>query len=594
MRALITVIPIIALILSIAACQGAAGPAGGQGPPGPQGSSGAPGPAGPPGPAGAPALVDEATVASLIEQIQEQSDTGYATATVPPKSTPADYTKFLVRDAISRYESERLDATVAYYNTKESVDGQWYVFMSDENQTIVAHAPNPDLVGKHISQALGPNSYPTGSAVAASADQDGAWFDYTYANPASGVVETKHSWMVIHDGITFGSGWYERGPGKSDAPAYTRAFVQQAMNLYVALGLEETVAYYNTKESVDGQWYVFIIDENQTIIAHAHDPDLVGKHVSQALGPNSYPTGSAVAASADQDGAWFDYTYANPASGVVETKHSWMVIHDGITFGSGWYERGPGKSDAPAYTRAFVQQATNLYVALGLEETVAYYNTKESVDGQWYVFIIDENQTIIAHAHDPDLVGKHVSQALGPNSYPTGSAVAASADQDGAWFDYTYANPASGVAETKHSWMMIHDGITFGSGWYERGPGKSDAPAYTRAFVQQATNLYVALGLEETVAYYNTKESVDGQWYVFIIDPDGYTIAHHNPQFRGRDPSLRVDATGYFYGDDLQSATEAGHWVDYVLLNPESGENRQKHTWIVRHDGLLFGSGWYE
>ena len=465
MRALITVIPIIALILSIAACQGAAGPAGGQGPPGPQGSSGAPGPAGPPGPAGAPTLVDEATVASLIEQIQEQSDTGYATATVPPKSTPADYTKFLVRDAISRYESEGLDATVAYYNTRESVDGQWYVFMSDENQTIVAHAPNPDLVGKHISQALGPNSYPTGSAVAASADQDGAWFDYTYANPASGVVETKHSWMVIHDGITFGSGWYERGPGKSDAPAYTRAFVQQAMNLYVALGLEETVAYYNTKESVDGQWYVFIIDENQTIVAHAADPDLVGKHVSQALGPNSYPTGSAVAASADQDGAWFDYTYANPASGVVETKHSWMVIHDGITFGSGWYERGPGKSDAPAYTKAFVQQATNLYVALGLEETVAYYNTKESVDGQWYVF---------------------------------------------------------------------------------------------------------------------------------IIDPDGYTIVHHNPQFRGRDPSLRVDATGYFYGDDLQSATEAGHWVDYVLLNPESGENRQKHTWIVRHDGLLFGSGWYE
>ena len=105
MRALITVIPIIALILSIAACQGAAGPPGGQG------SSGAPEPAGPAGP---PALVDEATVASLIEQIQEQLDTGYATATVPPKSTPADYTKFLVRDAISRYESEGLDATVAY------------------------------------------------------------------------------------------------------------------------------------------------------------------------------------------------------------------------------------------------------------------------------------------------------------------------------------------------------------------------------------------------------------------------------------------------------------------------------------------------
>ena len=236
MRALIAVTAIIALVLSIAACQGDA---------------------------------------------------------VPLKSTPADYTKFQVRDAISRYESEGLDATVAHYNAQESVDGQWYVFIVDENQTIIAHAPTPDLVGKHVSQALGPNSYPTGSAVAASADQDGAWFDYTYANPASGVVETKHSWVVIHDGITFGSGWYERGPGKSDAPAYTKAFVRQSMNLYVALGLEETVAYYNAQESVDGQWYVFIVDENQTIIAHARTPDLVGKHVSQALGPNSYPTGSA-------------------------------------------------------------------------------------------------------------------------------------------------------------------------------------------------------------------------------------------------------------------------------------------------------------
>ena len=398
-------------------------------------------------------------------------------------------------------------------------------------------------------------------------------------------------------GVWLRSGKIEAPPAppSKDRPAdYTQAFVLQAIERYEETGKEATVAYYNTKESVDGQWYVFIIDENQTIVAHAPNPDLVGKHSSQALGPNSYPTGSAVAASADQDGAWFDYTYANPASGVVETKHSWVVTHDGITFGSGWYERGPGKSDAPAYTKAFVQQAINLYDALGLEETIAYYNTEESVDGQWYAFIIDENQTIVAHAPNPDLVGKHSSQALGPNSYPTGSAVAASADQDGAWFDYTYANPASGVVETKHSWVVTHDGITFGSGWYERGPGKSDAPAYTKAFVQQATNLYVALGLEETVAYYNTKESVDGQWYAFIVDRNGYTIAHHNPEFRGRDPSLRVDATGYFYGDDLLGADEDGRWVDYVLLNPESGEEQQKHTWAVRYNGLIFASGWYE
>ena len=633
MRLLITAIPIIVLILSLAACQGSPGPAGEQGPPGSQGPTGATGPAGPAGgqgpsgpqgpagatgpagaageqgpsgpqgsagatgPAGAAgqaASLDIDDIKPLIQQLQAEFAASQS-ATAPPKSFPAEYTKFLVRDAISRYESEGLDATVAYYNSKESIDGQWYVFIADEGKNMIAHAANPGLVGKHASEILGPNAYPAGAAVAASADEDGGWFDYTFPNPATGAVETKHSWVVVHDGLTFGSGWYERGPGKSDAPAYTRAFVRQAMNLYDAVGLEATVDYYNKKESIDGQWYVFIADEGKNMIAHAANPGLVGKHASEILGPNDYPAGAAVAASADEDGGWFDYTFPNPATGAVETKHSWMVIHDGLTFGSGWYERGPGKSDAPAYTQAFVRQAINLYDAVGLEETVAYYNKKESIDGQWYVFIFDEDSIMRSHAANPDLVGKHATEILGPNAYPAGAAVAASADEDGGWFDYTFPNPATGAVETKHSWMVIHDGLTFGSGWYERGPGKSDAPAYTRAFVQQAINLYDALGREATVAYYSSKESIDDQWYVFIIGKeDGLTIAHHNPELIGQDPSLRVDATGYFYGGDLLGVTEAGGWVSYVFNNPDSGAEQRKHTWAVEHDGLIFASGWYE
>ncbi|MCE2494809.1 MAG: cache domain-containing protein, partial [Alphaproteobacteria bacterium] len=162
------------------------------------------------------------------------------------------------------------------------------------------------------------------------------------------------------------------------------------------------------------------------------------------------------------------------------------------------------------------------------------------------------------------------------------------------WFSYTFTNPATGGVEAKHSWMVEYDGLTFGSGWYEQGPRKSDNPAFTKSFVEQAIELYEAIGREATVAYYNTKESVDDQWYVFIIDEDGYTIGHHNSMFIGRDPALRVDSTGRFYGDDLLSATETGRWVDYVLLNPETGDERQKHTWAVRHDGLIFASGWYE
>ena len=375
---------------------------------------------------------------------------------------------------------------------------------------------------------------------------------------------------------------------------FTKYFVRAALRRYDAEGLEATAAHYNLPESTDGQWYMFIVDRNEIMVAHAN-PDLVGMNINDVLGPNNYPAGAAVYAVADEDGAWFDYTFPNLATGTAETKHSWMVLHDGIVFGSGWYERGPSKTDGPAYTRAYVQQAINLYNAIGLEGTVSYYNTPESVDGQWYVFIDNEDGFAAALAANPSLVGKHYSEITGPNNYPAGAAVYASADEDGAWFDYTFPNPATGSVETKHSWMVVHDGIVFGSGWYEEGPKKTDAPAYTRAFVQQAINLYDAIGLEDTVNYYNTGESVDGQWYAFIVDAHtGVTIGHYNPALRNRDPSLRVDATGYFYGDDLLSATESGNWSSYVLANPDTGQQQRKHTFAVRHDGYIFASGWYE
>ena len=37
-----------------------------------------------------------------------------------------------------------------------------------------------------------------------------------------------------------------------------------------------------------------------------------------------------------------------------------------------------------------------------------------------------------------------------------------------------------------------------------------------------------------------------------------------------------------------------GVGVEYVIVNPETGENQRKHTFAVLHDGYIFASGWYE
>ena len=125
-------------------------------------------------------------------------------------------------------------------------------------------------------------------------------------------------------------------------------------------------------------------------------------------------------------------------------------------------------------------------------------------------------------------------------------------------------------------------------------PTKDEPGVYTKAVVEDAIERHKGEGLEASMSYHNDPANNDGEWYVFIINEEGRTISHHNPYFIGRDPTERVDSTGYYYGEPLLGATEEGRWVDYTLLNPETGAEGKKHTWAKRHDGLIFASGWYE
>ena len=128
----------------------------------------------------------------------------------------------------------------------------------------------------------------------------------------------------------------------------------------------------------------------------------------------------------------------------------------------------------------------------------------------------------------------------------------------------------------------------------ELTPTKDEPGAYTKALVEEAIERYENEGLDASIEHWNNPENVDGEWYVFIVNREGYTIAHHNANFRNREPSEHVDSTGDFYGDALLGATEEGRWVDYHILNPETGEDDLKHTWAVRQDGYIFASWWYE
>ena len=264
-------------------------------------------------------------------------------ASIPPRSAPAEYTKFFVDNAISRYESQGLDATLAYYNRPESVDGQWYVFIIDENDLVIGH-PDAHRLGLDLKGWVGTdaNGYRFGPEML-SATEEGKWVSYVYQNPESGSispgdlsdVELKNAWVVRNDRLLFASGWY------IDVDQFTVDIVTAVADLFRSVGLEGTIESlrsnpesilggaaesalsYNASGAAEGEWSIFIADESGTVVLHLN-PAMIGKRIEDLLGTD--------ASGIYEGGAWL----------TSASMRIWAVRSDGWVFGAGWRDDESG------------------------------------------------------------------------------------------------------------------------------------------------------------------------------------------------------------------------------------------------------------
>ena len=88
----------------------------------------------------------------------------------------------------------------------------------------------------------------------------------------------------------------------------------------------------------------------------------------------------------------------------------------------------------------------------------------------------------------------------------------------------------------------------------------------------------------------------DRDLYVFVIGPDHKTVAHGGDANQvGVDVMGVLDPDGKPFGREfIKQANATGSWVDYIMQDPVSGEVLPKSSWIVLHDGYIFGAGIYK
>jgi len=126
-------------------------------------------------------------------------------------------------------------------------------------------------------------------------------------------------------------------------------------------------------------------------------------------------------------------------------------------------------------------------------------------------------------------------------------------------------------------------------------------PADAKAMVAKAIELYDATSAAEAFKVMNQGEAtgfLEGDIYIFAFStgPSAKVVVQAADQNRvGLDVASLKDSAGKLYGEEiLKQATPDGAWVDYMRLNPSTQKEEQKSSWVVLHDGYVFGCGIYK
>ena len=528
-------------------------------------------------------------------------------------------TKDYVNKAIAAYREDP-EAALAYYRSEESVvdDPPGLYLLLLDGDTIKVNPVFSAAEGTRISWRDDPLGNMYGARLAA-ADEDGVVVEYLL--PISSQDYTyrkKTAWAIRADvpdidnpgsetSLVFSAGWLDLETDvESTFTEAQRAVgeVIEARGRIQAETWQRTRNHYKNPDTIDGEFYVWLAFPSGPIAADATMPELEGTNIADA-----YPeVGEEMLALEGFETRWFSHMWPNPVTGQVELKHSYVTRFFDFFIVSGYYDEAPPVVGPRAAAQAYVRTAIAAYRE-DPDAAKEYYGSEASVDREndLYLFIIDGTEIILsggfAGSVGDDITGRIGTDAIGKEY---GKELAA-ADENGVFVDYLIPDPLDNYTLfRKHTWAIKADGLIFAAGSWDKTvdvEATLEPHEHVVGAIYKAGARLLRLGAQRTLGYYNTPASIDGERYVFIIDGDGITGLPAG--------TILADATGAFprganineqratdvqdLGMQIAAVPEGDFsWISHLWPNPANdGEIEQKHTYVTKFRGLIFGSGYY-
>ena len=118
----------------------------------------------------------------------------------------------MVKKAIAYAKANGKDKMLAEVNAKAAqfIDRDLYIYVADEKGLVLAHAVNPKLVGRDLTQLKDADGKPFVTEILkiAASDKPG-WVEYRWPNPVTKQIDDKVTYVEKVDGVVYCAGVYK-------------------------------------------------------------------------------------------------------------------------------------------------------------------------------------------------------------------------------------------------------------------------------------------------------------------------------------------------------------------------------------------------
>ncbi len=356
-----------------------------------------------------------------------------------------------VDETLNMYNSDKDNAFANINDISANLISHYPFVLDPTTKKVVAHGENPNRVGVS-SLILGSYADKPADQIMEKLQSDGeVWVDYVFIDPLTGEDGLKRSWLVLHDGYIFGSGFYYSAEEK------LVNVIDNAIKLYQEDGTFDRI---NAQQVEPNSHYPFVIDPvTNNSPAHGAFPDISESAIDTDI------TFQDIADSIQDDDDngivhWY-IPFKNPTNDKVNLKHVIFKLYDDYLFGAGYYYSGDEK------VKSIVENTIEMYKSDRASLVIDINSQSSDLITPHYPFIIDPHtKTIVANGGFPEVVGS-TSLLFGDHANKTPNEIIAELYADkGVWVEYVYNVPGTDFEEIKRSYLKLSDGYIFGSGYY--------------------------------------------------------------------------------------------------------------------------------